>query len=192
MNKFLDDIFFKSNPVFNLLLGLCPTLAVTTSAKNGLGMGIASLFVLICSNSLIALIRKIVPDQIRIPIFITIIASFVTIIDLLMSAYLPDLHRSLGIFIPLIVVNCMILGRAEAFACKNSIFASLLDGLNKGFAFTVALVLIGIIRELLGNGSIFNFNILGNNYQPVLLAILPPGGFIVLGFILAVLNSKKA
>jgi Na+-translocating ferredoxin:NAD+ oxidoreductase subunit E len=189
--KALFQLVLKENPVFILLLGLCPTLAVTTSARNGLGMGIASLFVLISANTLIALLRKVIPVQIRIPIFITIIASFVTMVDLLMAAFLPELHLSLGIFIPLIVVNCIILGRAEAYACKHKVWPAILDGAQKGLAFTFALVVLGSLRELLGNGSVFGLALFGPAYQPILMMILPPGAFILLGLLIAVLQKQE-
>jgi len=189
--KALFNFFLHENPVFVLLLGLCPTLAVTTSAVNGLGMGLASLFVLIGSNILVSLFRKGIPAQIRIPVFIIIIASFVTLVDLLMAAFTPELHKSLGIFIPLIVVNCIILGRAEAYACKHSVWVSILDALHKGVAFTFALVVLGSLRELLGNGSVFGFTILGESYAPMLIMILPPGAFILLGFLIAIFQEKE-
>lgn len=183
-------LFFllKDNPVFVILLGLCPTLAVSTNAQNGLGMGIAATVVLIASNFLISLIRPITIEQIRIPIFITIIASFVTILELLMKAFLPELHASLGIFIPLIVVNCIILGRAEAFASKNNIWSSVMDGLQKGLAFTFALFVLGSIREIFGGGSWLGLQVLPESYPPMLILILPPGAFFILGLMIAVVN----
>ena len=165
---------FKNNPTFRLVLGLCPTLAVTTSVENALGMGLAATFVLVCSNGLVSALRKVIPAAVHIPCYIVIIATFVTAIDLLMQAYLPALSASLGIFIPLIVVNCIILGRAEAFASKNGILDSLADGLGSGFGFTLALTLIGAVREFVG--------------QAIVIAILPAGGFIVLGLLLALIN----
>lgn len=186
----LTRLFLHENPVFVIMLGMCPTLAVTTNAMNGIGMGTAVLFVLLGSNLLVSMVRKITPNEIRIPVFIVIIATFVTIIDLCMAAFTPDLHKALGIFIPLIVVNCIILGRAEAFACKNNLWASALDAIHKGIGFTFALVLIGCIREILGNGSLFGFPILGPSYTPMLMMVLPPGAFILLGFLIAVLNRK--
>jgi len=177
------------NPIFKLLLGLCPTLAVTTSANNGLGMGLAATFVLICSNVVISLLRNFIPEKVRIPAFIVVIATFVTIVQLLMEAYLPTLFQALGLFIPLIVVNCIILGRAESFASKNGVIYSLFDGIAMGLGFTIALIIIASFREILGNGSIFGVNILGQNFKPVLLMILAPGGFLSLGLIMALVNK---
>ena len=181
----------KENPVLVMLLGMCPTLGVTTSATNGLGMGIATMFVLIMSNMAISCIKKVIPDIVRIPSFIVIIASFVTILEMIMQAYTPSLYAALGIYIPLIVVNCIILGRAEAFASKNSIFQSLLDAIGMGLGFTIALVLLGSIREILGNGSIFGFSFVSENATPMLLFIMPPGAFLALGGIIAVVNKFK-
>jgi Na+-translocating ferredoxin:NAD+ oxidoreductase subunit E len=178
----------SQNPVFKQALGLCPTLAVTNSVENGLGMGLAATFVLICSNVLIALLKKMIPQKIRIPIYIVIIASFVTIVDLSMAGFLPALHKSLGIFVPLIVVNCIILGRAEAFAGKNNVGRSLIDGIGMGVGFTYALVLLGAIRELLGNGSLLGIPIMSQSFEPVLIMILPPGAFLTIGFALAFFN----
>jgi len=180
------------NPIFKLLLGLCPTLAVTTSANNGLGMGLAATFVLICSNVVISSLRNFIPDKVRIPAFIVVIATFVTIVQLLMEAYIPALFEALGLFIPLIVVNCIILGRAESYASKNSVFFSFLDGIAMGLGFTIALIIIASFREILGNGSIFGVNILGQNFKPVLLMILAPGGFLSLGLIMAAVNKISA
>ncbi|HUV36438.1 MAG TPA: electron transport complex subunit E [Patescibacteria group bacterium] len=182
---------WSENPIFRLVLGLCPTLAVTTTAENGIGMGLAATFVLVCSNSAIAGLRGVIPKKVRIPAFIVTIATFVTIVDLVMNGYFHALHKSLGLFIPLIVVNCIILGRAEAFASKNSIGLSMIDGLGMGLGFTVSLVLIGAIRELLGNGTIFNVSIMGPSYLPLLLMILPPGAFIVLGVLLGLMNQAE-
>jgi electron transport complex protein RnfE len=182
-SKELVKGIWKENPVFILVLGMCPVLAVTTSAMNGIGMGVAATFVLLCSNIVISLIRSIVPDRVRIPVFIVVIASFVTIVDLVMSGYFRSLHHSLGLFIPLIVVNCIILGRAEAFASKNSIFLSIADGIGMGAGFTVALVILGSIRELFGNGTIFNYQLFGGGYEPILVMILPPGAFLTLGLL---------
>jgi len=179
---------YRENPVFRLALGLCPTLAVSTSIKNGLGMGIATVFVLLGSNIIVSLIRKGVPPKIRIPIYIVIIATFVTIAEMVMQATNPELHKSLGIFVPLIVVNCIILGRAEAFAGKNTVGRSILDALGMGIGFTLALVLIGFVRELLGSGRLFGVPMLGTSYQPVLLMILPPGAFLTLGLFLGFFN----
>lgn len=181
-----------NNPVFKLLLGLCPTLAVTTSAFNGLGMGAATTFVLFFSNVLVAALKGVIPVKIRIPLFITIIVTFVTIVDLMMAGFVPALHKSLGIFIPLIVVNCIVLGRAEAFAYKHGIWQSIKDAFSSGLGFTFALVLLAALRELLGNGTIFNMQILSQSYEPMLIMILPPGAFLLLGIIIAVLNIKKA
>ena len=182
---------FKNNPIFRLVLGLCPTLAVTTSLENALGMGMAATFVLICSNGLVSALRKVIPAAVHIPCYIVIIATFVTAIDLLMQAYLPDLSASLGIFIPLIVVNCIILGRAEAFASKNGVIDSLADGLGSGIGFTLALALIASVREIVGAGTLTiwgDIAIKGINPGPVTLAVLPAGGFITLGILLALIN----
>jgi electron transport complex protein RnfE len=193
-NEFVRGLL-KENAVFVLLLGMCPTLAVTGSAVNGMGMGVASTAVLLGSNLVISLLKKLIPDKVRIPVFIVVIASFVTIIDLTMNAYTPDLHEQLGIFIPLIVVNCLILGRAEAFASKNNVGASLLDGFVMGVGFTFALTLLGGIREILGAGSIFGIKFVSADASTILLFILPPGAFIALGFLIAAVNRvtrKKA
>jgi len=183
--------FWNENPIFRLVLGLCPTLAVTTSAENGIGMGLASTFVLVCSNLVIASMRNFIPKKIRIPAFIVTIATFVTIVDLAMNGYFHELHKSLGLFIPLIVVNCIILGRAEAFASKNSVGLSIVDGLGMGLGFTISLVVLGAIRELIGNGTVFNVQIFGDSYMPLLLMILPPGAFIVLGMLLGLMNRVE-
>ena len=180
--------FYRENPVTVMALGLCPVLAVTASVETGLGMGVAATFVLFCSNIIISLIRKIVPKKIRIPIFITVIASFVTITEMVMQAYSPALFKALGIFVPLIVVNCIILGRAEAFASKNNMLNSMVDALGMGIGFTFILALLGGIRELLGNGTLLNISIFGSSYEPVLMMILPPGGFLGLGLIMAFFN----
>lgn len=177
----------KENPVLVMLLGMCPTLAVTTLAENGLGMGLATTFVLICSNVVISLIKKLVPKEVRLPCFIVIIAGFVTIVSFIMQKYLPDLYKSLGIFLSLITVNCIILGRAEMFASKNKVFASFLDGLGMGFGFTFALIIIGSIRELLGSGTIFGFEV-GSWYTPIGFFISPAGGFFVFGIVIAIIN----
>ncbi|PIE51644.1 electron transport complex subunit RsxE [Candidatus Fermentibacteria bacterium] len=184
---------FKENPVFRQALGMCPFLAVTSSVENALGMGAAATFVLVCSNFLVSLFRKAIPAKVRIPAYIVIIATFVTLVDLLMNAYLPSLHQSLGIFIPLIVVNCIILGRAEGFANKNKVFPSILDGIGMGFGFTIAMVIMATFREIIGNGSWLNINLLGEAYQnqPVLIAILAPGAFILMGFILGFFNIME-
>ena len=190
--KSLGKVFFNGiipeNPTFRLVLGTCPTLAVTTSALNGLGMGAAATFVLVCSNIAISLLRKFIPDQVRSPAFIVVICTFVTMVQLLMQAFLPSLYESLGIFIPLIVVNCIILARAEAFASKNGPVLSAADGLGMGIGFTLALTLIGTIRELIGGGSVFGFNLLGASYEPMLLIVLASGGFLTFGLLLGVFN----
>ncbi|RMF44074.1 MAG: electron transport complex subunit E [Deltaproteobacteria bacterium] len=179
---------WRENPVFKLLLGMCPTLAVTTSAENGIGMGLATTFVLVCSNITIALMRKLIPSGVRIPAFIVVIASFVTVVQLCMEAFVYDLYKALGIFIPLIVVNCLILGRAEAFASKNGVVSSIADGLGMGLGFTLGLFILGSVRELLGSGSLLGVSLFGSGYQPFLLMILPPGAFIALGLLLAGMN----
>jgi len=186
--KELTKGFYAENPVFKQAIGLCPTLAVSTSVINGLGMGAAATFVLIFSNVIISLIRKSVPSKIRIPVYIVVIATFVTMIDLAMAGFLPEIHKSLGIFVPLIVVNCIILARAEAFAGKNNVWLSALDGLGMGVGFTLALMLLGVIRELLGNGSLLGYPVLGTGFEPVLIMILPPGAFLTIGFVLAFFN----
>ena len=188
--KILLNGLIKENPTFVLLLGMCPTLGTTTSAMGGLGMGLSTLFVLICSNVVISMVKGIIPDKVRIPAFIVIIATFVTILQLCMQAYLPDLYATLGLFIPLIVVNCILLGRAEAFACKNGPVASLFDGIGIGLGFTIALTVLGMVRELLGAGSLFGIVLLPETYN-VLLFILPPGAFITLGFLIAIVNKFK-
>ncbi len=188
--KNLTKGFIKENPVFVLLLGTCPTLGTTTSAINGIGMGLATAFVLTMSNLAISLVKNVIPDKVRIPSFIIIIATFVTIIDLSMNAYLPALHEQLGLFIPLIVVNCIVLGRAEAFASKNSVGASIIDGLGMGLGFTFALFLLGSIRELLGSGSILGMKFIGDN-DGMLVFVLAPGAFIVLGYLIAIINKLK-
>jgi len=181
--------FIKDNPVFVLLLGLCPTLGVTTSAVNGLGMGIATTFVLVCSNLVVSLVKNAIPDKVRIPSFIVIIASFVTIVELVMQGFTPALFDSLGLFIPLIVVNCVVLGRAEGFASKQSPISSILDGLGMGLGFAFALTLLGGIREILGNGSIFGFKFIEGD--AMLVFVLSPGAFIVLGYLIAFINKIK-
>lgn len=193
-NEFVRG-FIKENAVFVLLLGMCPTLAVTGSAMNGLGMGVAATAVLLGSNVVISLLKNLIPDKVRIPVFIVVIASFVTMIDLTMNAYTPDLHAQLGIFIPLIVVNCIILGRAEAFASRNKLSASFVDGLVMGLGFTFALVLLGSVREVLGDGAIFGYKFVAEDASTILLFILQPGAFIALGFLIAIVNKltkKKA
>jgi len=178
---------FKENAVFVLILGLCPTLGVTTSAFNGLGMGLATTFVLLMSNIVISLIKGVVPDKVRIPSFIVIIASFVTIVELVMQAFVPDLFAALGIFIPLIVVNCLVLGRAEAFASKNNMVTSAIDGLGMGLGFTMALTILGAIREILGSGSIFGWKFLPGD--GMIFFILAPGAFLVLGYLIVFVNK---
>lgn len=189
--KFFTEGLIRSNPTFVLVLGTCPTLAVTTAAFNGIGMGAATTFVLVCSNMLIAALKNYIPDKVRIAAFILIIASFVTVVDLVMKAFTPDLYNTLGIFIPLIVVNCIILGRAEAFAQKNKVLPAMLDGLGMGIGFTLAITLLASIRELLGNGSIFDIKLVGDNVSTILLFILPPGAFITYGYLIAVMNRLK-
>ena len=178
----------KNNPTFVLVLGMCPTLGTTTSAVNGLGMGVATMAVLILSNLVISLIKNFIPDKVRIPAFIVVIASFVTIIQMLMQAYLPSLYASLGVFIPLIVVNCIILGRAEAFASKNGALDSILDGVGIGLGFTIALTLIGAVREILGSGAIFGYSFGISDYMP-LVFVLAPGAFLVLGYMMVLFNK---
>ncbi len=182
---------WRENPIFRLLLGLCPTLAVTTSVENAIGMGLASTFVLFCSNSIISLIRDFVPKKVRIPAYIVVIASFVTIVDLMMHAFFFELHKSLGLFIPLIVVNCIILGRAEAFASRNRILPAMIDGLGMGLGFTLGLAALGAVREILGNGSLLGISLFGSGFQPVLVMILPPGAFLTLGILLAGMNKLE-
>ncbi len=192
MNNFANFTkgLLKENPVFVLLLGMCPTLGTTTSAINGMGMGLATAFVLIMSNMAISAVKNLIPDKVRIPAFIVIIASFVTVVDLLMAGYLPALHEQLGLFIPLIVVNCIVLGRAESFASKNGVFSSMIDGLGMGLGFTFALMTLGSVREILGSGSIFGYKFIGDN-DGMLIFILAPGAFIALGYIIAVINKLK-
>lgn len=179
----------KENPTFVMLLGMCPTLGVTTSAINGLGMGIATLFVLILSNMAIAAVKNFIPDKVRIPCFIVIIATFVTVVELVMSAYLPGLYAALGIFIPLIVVNCIILGRAEAFASKNTVFQSFLDAVGMGAGFTLSLTTLGLVREILGAGSAFGWNFAGSDADTMLLFIMPPGAFLALAGLIVLFNK---
>ena len=186
---FLNGLI-KENPTFVLLLGMCPTLGTTSSALNGMSMGLATTFVLICSNIVIALLKKLIPDMVRIPAYIVVIASFVTLLQMLMQAYLPSLYASLGLFIPLIVVNCIILGRAEAFAAKNTALPSFFDGLGMGLGFTWALTLLGAVRELLGTGAIFGFTLLPSATN-MLVFVLAPGAFIVLGYLIAIVNKIK-
>jgi electron transport complex protein RnfE len=186
--NFLKGVI-KDNPVFVMLLGMCPTLGVTSSAFNGLGMGIATLFVLLMSNIAVSLIKSQIPSKVRIPAFIIIIASFVTIVEMVLEAYIPFLFEQLGIFIPLIVVNCLILGRAEAFASKNDLWSSIVDALGMGIGFTIALTLLGAVREILGSGSLFDFRFVAEDANTLLLFILPPGAFIALAYLSVVFNK---
>ena len=192
----LTDGLIFNNPTFVQLLGMCPTLAVTTSVQNGVGMGLAATVVLIFSNIVISALRKFIPNKIRIAAYVVVIAGFVTCVDLLLKAYLVELSKSLGLFIPLIVVNCIILARAEAFASKNGVLPSALDGLSMGLGFTVALTVISAVREILGNGTLLGFQLFGDGFQPAMMVILPPGGFITLGCLIAlvqyVMNKKGA
>ena len=190
-NKALSTVLngiLRENPVFALVLGMCPTLATTTSAINGMSMGLATTFVLICSNVVISLLKNLIPDKVRIPAFIVVIATFVTMVQLLMQAYLPAIYEVLGLFIPLIVVNCIVLGRAEAFAAKNTVGLSALDGLGMGLGFSLALTLIGAVRELLGTGSLFGMNLYSETYG-MLIFVLAPGAFIVLGYLMALVQK---
>ena len=179
---------WRENPAFRLLLGMCPTLAVTTSAVNGLGMGLATTFVLVCSNGAVAALRHLIPPQVRIPCYVVLIASFVTVVQLCMEAFVYGLYQALGIFIPLIVVNCIILGRAEAFAARNDTLPALADGVGMGVGFTLALFVLGAVREVLGSGALLGLPLFGAGYQPLLLLILPPGAFLALGLLLAAMN----
>lgn len=181
----------KENPILVLLLGCCPTLATTTSAINGMSMGLATTFVLIMSNLVISLLKNFIPDKVRIPCFIVVIASFVTVVQLVMQAYVPDIYETLGLFIPLIVVNCIVLGRAEAFASKNPVWPSILDGAGMGLGFTFALTVLGSIREILGSGSIFDHKFLPEDAQTILIFVLAPGAFIALGYLIAIVNRLK-
>lgn len=188
--KTITNGIVKENPTFVLLLGMCPTLATTTSATNGMSMGLATMFVLICSNFVISTIKNLVPDKVRIPVCVVVIAAFVSMLQMLMEAYLPEINKSLGIYIPLIVVNCVILGRAEAFACKNNPLASICDGIGIGLGFTIALTLLGAVREIIGAGSLFGTSLLPETCN-VLLFVLPPGAFITLGYLIAIVNKLK-
>ena len=190
MNNFkvLMNGIVKENPTFVLLLGMCPTLGTTSSAINGMGMGLATMFVLICSNVVISLIKNLVPDMVRIPIFVVVIASFVTLLQMVMQAYVPALYATLGLFIPLIVVNCILLGRAEAFAAKNNPLSSFFDGLGMGLGFTMGLTIIGLICDILGAGTFFNIKIFGDWFTPITIFIMAPGAFLVLGFLVAGMN----
>ena len=190
-NKALSTVLngiLRENPVFVLVLGMCPTLATTTSALNGMSMGLATTFVLICSNVVISLLKNLIPDKVRIPAFIVVIATFVTLVQLVMQAYVPAIYDKLGLFIPLIVVNCVVLGRAEAFAAKNTVGLSALDGLGMGLGFSVALTLIGAVRELLGTGCVFGINLYSETYG-MLIFVLAPGAFIVLGYLMALVQK---
>lgn len=194
MNKYVERVYngvIKENPTFVLMLGMCPTLAVTTSAMNGVGMGLTTAVVLIMSNMLISMLRKVIPDKVRMPAFIVVVASFVTIVQFLLKAYIPDLNKSLGIYIPLIVVNCIILGRAEAYASKNPVVLSILDGLGMGLGFTLGLTLIGAFREILGSGTIFGLQVMPDSYEPITIFILAPGAFFVLAMLTAIQNKLK-
>lgn len=184
----LTNGILRENPTFGLVLGMCPTLATTTSAINGMSMGLATMFVLICSNTVISMLKNVIPDKVRIPAFIVVIATFVTIVQLLMQAYLPGIYEVLGLFIPLIVVNCIVLGRAEAFAAKNNVGLSALDGLGMGLGFTLSLTVIGAIRELLGTGSIFGLHVFSDQYG-MLIFVLAPGAFIVLAYLMAIMQK---
>jgi len=188
--KILSNGIIKENPTFVLMLGMCPTLATTTSAINGMSMGLATMFVLICSNLVISLIKNLTPDMVRIPVFIVVIASFVTLLQMMMQAFVPGIYATLGLFIPLIVVNCIILGRAESFACKNGPVESIFDGIGIGLGFTVGLTLLGMVRELLGAGSVFGVVLLPETTN-MLLFVLPPGAFITLGYLIAIVNKLK-
>ena len=193
MNKNLNVLIngiIRENPLLVLLLGMCPALATTSSAINGMSMGLATMFVLICSNTVISLLKNMIPDMVRIPAFIVIIAAFVTIIEMLMNAFVPALADSLGLFIPLIVVNCTVLGRAESFASRNSVLSSVFDGVGMGFGFTIALTLLGALRELMGTGKIFSLNIYPEQFGS-LIFVLAPGAFIVLGYLIAVFNKLQ-
>ena len=192
MNKYIKPLvngLFKENPTFVLMLGMCPTLAVTTSASNGVGMGLTTAVVLIMSNALISLLRKVIPESVRIPGFIVVVASFVTIVQLLLKAYLPALDESLGLYIPLIVVNCIILGRAESFASKNSVGPSIFDGIGMGLGFTLGLTSIGLVRELIGAGSVFGIHVMPASYEPIAIFVKPAGAFIVLACLTALQNK---
>ena len=187
--KTFDNGILRENPILRLMIGLCPALAVSTSLANSVGMGLATTFVLVCSNFTVSLLRRFVPSGVRIPIFIVVVSTFVTTADYLMMAYFPALHKSLGVFVPLIVVNCIILGRAESFAYKNDIILSVIDGLGMGIGFILSMALIGSVREILGNGTILGYGLFGASFNPVLIMILPPGAFITIGFLMAALNA---
>lgn len=188
--KIITNGIVRENPTFVLLLGVCPTLATTTSAQNGLLMGLATMFVLVCANVAVSLIKNLTPDKVRIPVFVVVIASFVTILQMMLAAWLPSVNASLGLYIPLIVVNCVILGRAEAFACKHTPFESLLDGVGIGLGFTLGLTLLGMAREVLGAGTVFGLHLLPET-MGMLVFILPPGAFITLGYLIAIINKVR-
>jgi len=195
LGKIFKNGIIDENPTFVQVIGMCPTLAVTSSAINGMGMGLSTAIVLACSNIAISLLRKVIPDKIRIPAFVVVIATFVTIVQMVLKAFVPSLDKALGLYIPLIVVNCLILARAEAYASKNGPVESAVDGMAMGLGFTLALTILGAVREILGAGTIFGFAILGASYEPALLFILPPGAFLTLGFLMALFNKvvkKKA
>lgn len=194
MNKPVERLYngiVKENPVFVMMLGMCPTLAVTSSAVNGAGMGLTTTVVLTLSNMMIAVLRKLIPNRVRIPAFIVVVATFVTLVQMLLQAYIPSLNKSLGIYIPLIVVNCIILGRAEAYASKNKVIPSMFDGLGMGLGFTIALTLIGLFREILGNGTAFNITVMPKVYEPITIFVLAPGAFFVLAFLVAIQNKIR-
>ena len=194
MNNCTERLYngiIKENPTFVMMLGMCPTLAVTTSAMNGLGMGLTTMVILAMSNLIISMLRKVIPDDVRVPAFIVIVASFVTIVQFLLQAYIPSLNESLGLYIPLIVVNCIILGRAEAYASKNPMIASLFDGIGMGLGFTIGLTSIGLVRELIGSGKIFGAAVLPASYEPVSIFVMAPGAFFVLAFLTGLQNKVK-
>ena len=194
MNRCLERLYngiIKENPTFVLVLGMCPTLAVTTSAINGIGMGLSTTAVLVMSNMLISMLRKIIPDSVRMPAFIVVVASFVTVVDFLLQGFVPDLYDSLGLYIPLIVVNCIILGRAESYASKNPVIPSIFDGLGMGLGFTVSLTCIGLVREILGSGAAFGVKIMPSSYEPITIFVMAPGAFFVLAFLTASMDSAK-
>ena len=192
MNKYMERLYngiIKENPTFVMMLGMCPTLAVTTSATNGIGMGLSTTVVLILSNMLISMLRKVIPDSVRMPAFIVVVASFVTIVQFLLEGYIPSLYSALGIYIPLIVVNCIILGRAESYASKNPVLLSICDGIGMGLGFTFGLTCIGIVRELIGAGTVFGIQVMPASYEPITILILAPGAFLVLAFLVAARNK---
>ncbi len=192
MNKYMERLYngiIKENPTFVMMLGMCPTLAVTTSATNGIGMGLSTTVVLILSNMLISMLRKVIPDSVRMPAFIVVVASFVTIVQFLLEGYIPSLYSALGIYIPLIVVNCIILGRAESYASKNPVLLSICDGIGMGLGFTFGLTCIGIVRELIGAGTVFGIQVMPASYEPITIFILAPGAFLVLAFLVAARNK---